>query len=289
MEFWAIFRETENYSWKINKHGDVRRFNKKNNSWIDVCSVRTNKENYDYIDFLNDDEVNIDRFFIDELVAKYFVTNNLKHNEVFVIHKDDNRQNNSFDNLEYISIVEANFRKLQPRRLPKFKEVSTIKVEIRKIENEEEKWKPCTENDLYLISNFGNVKFEKTNKFITKFKQNKGYLILMDTDEYGKNNFIYIHKQVAVLFLEKVDNKIYVKHKNTNKKDNFYKNLEYVTHYELYKNKIKEARISHYWNNKQDNSDDEEVTKKQPLTRKEINKRYYENKKQKELSKSLQN
>src|SRR6202012_2685433 len=79
-----------------------------------------------------------------------------------------------------------------------------------------EEWKQL---DDYSISNFGRVK-NKYEKFI-KLAVSKGY------KRYARG--ITVHQSVAKLFLENPENKPFVNHKNGDKLNNHFLNLEWVT------------------------------------------------------------
>lgn len=61
--------------------------------------------------------------------------------------------------------------------------------------------------------------------FVTK----DGYVEYVLTDSEGNKKHIQAQRIVAILFLRKSKGKDYVNHKNGNKKDNRYLNLEWVT------------------------------------------------------------
>ena len=79
----------------------------------------------------------------------------------------------------------------------------------------------------YQISNFGNVKNVKTNKSLVGDINNAGYkrVILYKPK---KKRFL-IHRLVALNFCDGYSNGLVVNHKDGNKLNNYYKNLEWVT------------------------------------------------------------
>lgn len=112
-----------------------------------------------------------------------------------------------------------------------------------------EKWTPVPivpYNIKYLVSNLGNVKSidrqvnyrQKTSKIIAKriypgrlLKQStniEGYkFVSLKMD--GKIKQIYVHRLVAMAFVDGYDDGLVVNHKNENKADNRYTNLEWCT------------------------------------------------------------
>lgn len=112
-----------------------------------------------------------------------------------------------------------------------------------------EKWTPVPivpYNIKYLVSNLGKVKSidrqvnyrQKTSKIIAKriypgrlLKQStsvEGYkFVALKID--GKTKQIYVHRLVAMAFVDGYDDGLVVNHKNENKADNRYTNLEWCT------------------------------------------------------------
>lgn len=93
---------------------------------------------------------------------------------------------------------------------------------------------------LYQISNYGNVKSKAGNKKGTgngkrerllKLKENeKGYLIAQLWKE-NKGKLIRVHRLVAENFIcSKPFKSAEINHKDFNRKNNFYKNLEWASH-----------------------------------------------------------
>lgn len=90
---------------------------------------------------------------------------------------------------------------------------------------ENEQWKPVIglENE-YMISNYGRV-LSLNNNILLKGSNNKnGYI------KYKlKGKWVYAHRLVAIHFLPNPDNLPIVNHKNENKTNNYFKNLEWCT------------------------------------------------------------
>lgn len=126
----------------------------------------------------------------------------------------------------------------------------------------EEKWLPVKDYEgFYEISNFGEVrsvdrvidrggptgKLTKKGKLLTPNITPKGYLRLQ-LARNGETENVFIHTLVAEAFLDK-SNKPQVNHKNGNKKDNYYKNLEWVTPSEnllhAYETDLRKGAVKH--------------------------------------------
>lgn len=84
----------------------------------------------------------------------------------------------------------------------------------------DEIFKPIRSNEKYAISNYGRVKHIRKGN-ILKTKISNGY-------EYN-STVGYIHRLVATHFLENKDNLPQVNHKDENKLNNKYNNLEWCT------------------------------------------------------------
>ena len=91
-----------------------------------------------------------------------------------------------------------------------------------------ETWKEWYENTNYVISSIGRVFSKKTNKILKPDISNGYYRLPIYNNGEFKNMFV--HRLVAFTFIENNNvNKTMVNHKNLNKLDNHYLNLEYVT------------------------------------------------------------
>lgn len=93
----------------------------------------------------------------------------------------------------------------------------------------EEDWKevPGFEN-FYLVSKSGKVFSIRSNKVLSPGDNGRGYLFVNLTIN-GKVNRFYIHRLVALAFVENNQFKDQVNHKDCNKRNNNYTNLEWVS------------------------------------------------------------
>lgn len=118
-----------------------------------------------------------------------------------------------------------------------------------------EQWKTIKEFDNYEISNEGRVR-NKTTQYILKGRKSKsGYFqVSIKEEKSGKFKNQYIHRLVAIHFIDNKENKKEVNHKNGDKLDNNISNLEWVTPSEnqkhrqiiLGKTKTSQKRIGRY-------------------------------------------
>lgn len=103
---------------------------------------------------------------------------------------------------------------------------------------EKEIWKDIPNyKGLYQVSNYGKIKSFLSNKILTPRISRSGYLrISLRKDGLTKD--FYIHRLVGEVFLNKPNYKCEISHKDTNKQNNVYTNLEWVTHKENQNNPI---------------------------------------------------
>lgn len=104
--------------------------------------------------------------------------------------------------------------------------------------------------DCYMVSNKGNVKSKDRYVFngkVNYFKEGRKISIAKSDTGYGivslykngKAKMFKVHRLVAMSFIENIEEKRFVNHKDGDKLNNFIENLEWVTHSE---------NISHAYN-----------------------------------------
>jgi len=99
----------------------------------------------------------------------------------------------------------------------------------------EEAYRPVVDyEDLFLISNLGNLYSLRTNKLLKQQIHPNGYYIFATKigGRSGSNKCFKIHRLVAEAFIQNPDNKPQVNHIDGNKLNNRVDNLEWVTNKE---------------------------------------------------------
>lgn len=111
-----------------------------------------------------------------------------------------------------------------------------------------EQWKKIKDYENYSVSNFGNVRNDITNKKIY-LNDKGGEYLSVNLYKNNKRKRFYVHRLVAIYFIENKDNKPEVNHIDGDKHNNDYTNLEWVTRSEniihaLKNNLIDTSKIS---------------------------------------------
>ena len=118
-----------------------------------------------------------------------------------------------------------------------------------------EEWKIINDTTNYEISNSGRVRNIKTGRILKGRLSKSGYLqVNLTMKETLKQKNYYIHRLVAIYFIENPENKREVNHKDGDKINNHVENLEWVTssenqkhkHSILKKNKTSQKRIGKF-------------------------------------------
>lgn len=82
----------------------------------------------------------------------------------------------------------------------------------------------------YKISNYGNI-VGKRGKIKPRLSKD-GYLVVTLGNQYHKRVHFYVHRLVALYFVPNIFNKEEVNHKDFCRTNNYFENLEWVTHQE---------------------------------------------------------
>jgi hypothetical protein len=98
-----------------------------------------------------------------------------------------------------------------------------------------ETWRKIEEYDNYSVSDFGNVRNDKTNKILKPSIDRKGYC-KTNLYEDTKPKTFRIHQLVAIAFIDNPDHKIYVDHIDNNRENNNIGNLRWCTSQENQRN-----------------------------------------------------
>ena len=125
-----------------------------------------------------------------------------------------------------------------------------------------EEWRQISDFPNYSVSSFGNVMNVKTNKML-RLCNKGGYYNISLTNENSYKTF-KVHRLVAGAFIENIENKPEVNHKDKNKLNNNIVNLEWMTRHE---NNIHRCQGLKITNNKNKqilrlNKDDNEILEK---------------------------
>ena len=93
-----------------------------------------------------------------------------------------------------------------------------------------EKWTTIQEASNYEVSTYGNIRNKITKKILKGRLTKSGYLqVSLKIDETNKFSNRYIHRLVAIYWIDNPNNKREVNHKDGNKENNNINNLEWVT------------------------------------------------------------
>jgi hypothetical protein len=105
-----------------------------------------------------------------------------------------------------------------------------------------EEWRVIKDFPNYSISNFGNVKNNKTNRNMKLNVKGGYYNISLNNDNCKK--CLKVHRLVALAFIENLENKPEVNHKDKNKLNNYINNLEWSTRQEQNIHRCKDLIIT---------------------------------------------
>ena len=124
--------------------------------------------------------------------------------------------------------ITGNFRwKFETEKVRNHPKYNPLKNEI---------WKIIYSN--YKISNFGNVWTMKSNRLLSPYVNSSGYLCIKFSID-GVRKTSTIHKLVGTNFVPNCGENLIINHKDGNKLNNYFTNLEWVTYSENNKHSIK--------------------------------------------------
>lgn len=151
------------------------------------------------------------------LVAEYFIPN--PNNLPYVHHKDENKLNNSVNNLEWVTPSENSNHYLELNG----RKVNKTRYLLENLPGEE--WLIIQQNPMYSISNKGRIINNKTKRLLAIDSCQK-YLRVSFNDK----KHYYIHRLVYCTFHNDYDlNGYVIDHIDKNLKNNCLENLEKVT------------------------------------------------------------
>ena len=106
-----------------------------------------------------------------------------------------------------------------------------------------EQWRDVVGYENYEISNVGRIRNKKTKKFLKPCKNNIGYLNV-GLCKNGTQKTFRIHRLVGEAFIPNPENKPQIDHIDTNKTNNYYKNLRWVTPLENSQNELTRQHLT---------------------------------------------
>lgn len=102
-------------------------------------------------------------------------------------------------------------------------------------------WKDCKGYEgKYQVSNIGRVWSIGSQKYITPYKEKAGYLSVHLVAKNGKTKKEYVHRLLAIAFIDNPDNLPEVHHIDANPTNNTISNLAWISHKN---NLIQEERL----------------------------------------------
>ena len=85
-------------------------------------------------------------------------------------------------------------------------------------------------NNMYSLTNDGKVFSHRSNKFLKYGRNGKGYLVVYLYNKNHKRKSYLVHRLVAQYYLKNFNKNLTVNHKDLNRSNNNYNNLEMMTH-----------------------------------------------------------
>ncbi len=166
------------------------------------------------------------------LVAEYFLPN--PDNLPYVHHKDENKLNNSVENLQWVSESENVKAHLEKH------EIKRPAPQYYSADLKDETWKIFPENPAYSISSLGRVKNNKTNRLLKIDENQKQSRIQLCQNK--KKIHYYIHRLVYCTFANDFNlDGFVIDHIDGNPRNNAFTNLQKITQQE---NCLKQERFN---------------------------------------------
>ena len=153
------------------------------------------------------------------LVAEYFLENPKKL--PYVHHKDENKLNNHYTNLEW---VDAKYNSQQHLiKNPNCRKNLKAQYLLNNLPDEE--WRVINENPLYSVSNYGRVVNNKTNRLLKIDECQKYSRVSLNNKKH-----YYLHRLVYCTFTQDYElNGYVVDHIDRNPRNNCLNNLQKIT------------------------------------------------------------
>lgn len=104
-------------------------------------------------------------------------------------------------------------------------------------------WKWININGLdYMVSNYGDVKGTRLNRLLKTRLDDDGYVcVTLGSDKIGRTRY-RVHRLVAKLFVDNEKGLAEVNHIDFNRQNNYYENLEWVSHLDNIMHTVKNNR-----------------------------------------------
>jgi hypothetical protein len=173
------------------------------------------------------------------MVAKTFILN--PENKPYVNHKDGNKLNNNFANLEWVTAKENSEHANRTGLIKRSRQSPPLPTDFV---IDFSQAKQCILPNYYIFPD-GRIYSKNFHIFMKQFLHINGYYII---NINGKNHMV--HRLVARYFIPNPENKPLVNHKDGNKLNNNVENLEWVTHQENTQHASDTGLIGHHKNYK---------------------------------------
>lgn len=222
----SIWKEIKGYEGRyiINKKGEIMSL------LTGEILIRNLKYEQSYeTTLLIDKEGKRKGFLVHHLVYFTFMDLNIEDRGRKVIdHIDNNRQNNNFENLRLVSYSENNENRILTKKIFEGLDQSKVIIKCDDFRVIGKKYKTFDFSN-YAVNSYGQVKNIYTNNFLkTHFVTDYEHVALNCLIE-KKPHCIRIHQIVATMFLDNPSNHEIVHHKDSNRRNNHFSNLEWTT------------------------------------------------------------